>query len=113
MFDEAKTWHGLVPLSFTKLQEERLGMKKCTCHQKTWRRILAFTDAIWFRKLQVFTTDQPLSTAFKKTFAFLIYAKNFLWLGCFGEKSKEKTALFACIRENSARFQNIKKVNFE
>ena len=63
-------------------------MKKC--RQKTWLRILAFTDAIWFRRLQIFTTDQPLSPAFKKTFAFLVYAKNFFGLVVFGKKAKKK-----------------------
>ena len=49
----------------------------------------------WFLSLQVFTTDQPRSRAFKKTFAPLFFAKNFHGLVVFERKKiKDKIAFF-------------------
>ena len=78
------------PLSSTNISGGAARHEKVS--PKTWR-ILAFADAIWFLSLQVFTTDQPRSRAFKKTFAPLAFAKK-LWLGCFREKIKDKIGFF-------------------
>ena len=76
---------GVHSLSFTNISGGAARHEKVS--PKTWR-ILAFADAIWFLSLQVFTTDQPRSRAFKNTFAPLFFAKKFLWLGCFREKNQ-------------------------
>ena len=69
---------GLVTLSSTNISGGAARHEKVS--PKTWR-ILVFADAIWFLSLQVFTTDQPRSRAFKKTFAPLAFAKKFMaWL---------------------------------
>ena len=77
-------------LSFTNISGGAARHEKVS--PKTWR-ILAFADAIWFLSLQVFTTDQPRSRAFKKTFAPLVFAKNFMaWL--FSGKNQRKNRVF-------------------
>ena len=69
---------GAPSLSFTNISGGAARHEKVS--PKTWR-ILAFADAIWFLSLQVFTTDQPRSRAFKKTFAPLLLQKKFMaWL---------------------------------
>ena len=75
----------LLSLSFTNISGGAARHEKVS--PKTWR-ILAFADAIWFLSLQVFTTDQPRSRAFKKTFAPLFFAKNFYGLVVFGKKNQ-------------------------
>ena len=82
------------PLSFTNISGGAARHEKVS--PKTWR-ILAFADAIWFLSLQVFTTDQPRSRAFKKTFAPLFFAKNFYGLVVFGEKIKDKIGCFSLV----------------
>ena len=67
---------GRKPLSFTNIISGGAARHE-KVSPKTWR-ILAFADAIWFLSLQVFTTDQPRSRAFKKTFAPLAFAKIFM-----------------------------------
>ena len=47
--------------------------------------------------VQVFTTDQPRSRAFKKTFAPLFFAKNFYGLVVFGKKIKDKIGCFSLV----------------
>ena len=79
--------HQLEPLSFTNISGGAARHEKVS--PKTWR-ILAFADAIWFLSLQVFTTDQPRSRAFKKPFAPLAFAKKFYGLVVFGKKPKIK-----------------------
>ena len=70
--------NGKIPLSSTNISGGAARHEKVS--PKTWR-ILAFADAIWFLSLQVFTTEQPRSRAFKKTFAPLAFAKKFMaWL---------------------------------
>ena len=78
---------GYYPLSFTNISGGAARHEKVS--PKTWR-ILAFADAIWFLSLQVFTTDQPRSRAFKKPFAPLAFAKKFYGLVVFGKKPKIK-----------------------
>ena len=72
-------------LSFTNISGGAARYEKVS--PKTWR-ILAFADAIWFLSLQVFTTDQPRSRAFKKTFAPCFFQKVY-GLVAFGEKIEE------------------------
>ena len=84
----------LTPLSFTNISGGAARHEKVS--PKTWR-ILAFADAIWFLSLQVFTTDQPRSRAFKKTFAPLAFAKKFYVLVVFREKIKDKIAFFSLV----------------
>ena len=79
------------PLSFTNISGGAARYEKVS--PKTWR-ILAFADAIWFLSLQVFTTDQPRSRAFKKTFAPLVFAKKLYDLVVFREKIKDKIGFF-------------------
>ena len=81
-------------LSFTNISGGAARHEKVS--PKTWR-ILAFADAIWFLSLQVFTTDQPRSRAFKKTFAPLFFAKNFYGLVVFGKKIKDKLGCFSLV----------------
>ena len=85
------TVHWFGPLSFTNISGGAARHEKVS--PKTWR-ILAFADAIWFLSLQVFTTDQPRSRTFKRTFAPLVFAKKFYGLVVFGEKIKDKIGFF-------------------
>ena len=84
----------ICPLSFTNISGGAARHEKVS--PKTWR-ILAFADAIWFLSLQVFTTDQPRSLAFKKTFAPLAFAKNFYGLVVCRKNIKGKIGFFSLV----------------
>ena len=89
---------GLLPLSFTNISGGAARHEKVS--PKKWR-ILAFADAIWSLvqclSLQVFTTDQPRSRAFKKTFSPPVFLQKVLWLGCFRGKNRRKNSFFLLV----------------
>ena len=88
---------GVQPMSFTNISGGAARHEKVS--PKRWR-ILAFADAIWFLRLQVFTTDQPRSRAFKKTFAPVFFCKKFYGLGALGKKIEEKIVFFGSGRKD-------------
>ena len=63
---------------------------------KTWR-ILASADAIWFLRLEVFTTDQPRCYAFDKVLCPPGFYRKKLWLSCFRDKSSRKKSFFSLV----------------
>ena len=81
------------PLSYTITGGAALHEK---VKPKTWR-ISASADAIWFLRLQVFTTDQPRCYAFDKVLCPPDFYRKKLWLSCFRDKSSRKNSFFfAC-----------------
>ena len=68
---------------------------------KTWR-ISASADAIWFLRLQVFTTDQPRCYAFDKVLLRLVFTEK-LWLFCFRDKSSRKNSFFRLLTQEPVK----------
>ena len=82
--------HGVRPLSYTitggAARHEKV-------KPKTWR-ILASADAIWFLRLQVFTTDQPRCYAFDKVLSPLVFTEKNCGFPVFGTNLQEKILFF-------------------
>ena len=65
---------------------------------KTWR-ISASADAIWFLRLQVFTTDQPRCYAFDKVLPPLVFTEKNYGFPVFGTKLQEKILFFRLLTQ--------------